>query len=82
MGHQATPVRLVVVGRDDQRGVHADLGGAAGEVGRVGRVVGAGPRDEEGVFADLLDRELPEALLLLVGERRALARRTGEHQAV
>jgi hypothetical protein len=48
----------------------------------VVRRVGAGAGDDGGGVADRLDRGADQVEPLLVGERRALARRAGDDQAV
>ena len=66
-------VGLVVVGRDDQRGVGAGRGRHLGQLARVAGVVGAGAADQQDVVADLGADRAQQLDRLLVGQGRALA---------
>ena len=73
---------LVVVGRDQQQPVGADLLGLLGQLDRVGGGVGADAGDDRGAVADgVLDRGQDLAVL---GDARGgrLARRAGDDDAV
>ena len=82
VGAQAGRVGLVVVGRDDQRGVGAGLGGHLGQLARVAGVVGAGAADQQHLVADLGPDRAQQLDRLLVGQGRALAGRAGDHEAM
>ena len=82
MGAQAAPVRLDVIGRDDQHRVDADLTGPLSQLDRVARGVGVRPGHDQRVVRGLGDAELPEPRLLLVGQGRRLARAAREHEPV
>src|SRR5204863_143615 len=69
--------RPVVVGRDDEEGVDAELVGLARQVHRVRRGVRAGACDHGRAVADGVDRGREELARLLVGEGRRLARGAG-----
>ena len=73
---------LVVVGRHRQHGVSAELGGALGQEDGMARVVGARSRHDRGARRPLGDREPDESQLLLIGQRRGLARRARHDEAV
>ena len=74
--------RLVVIGRDDQHCIGADLGGILGELdGLVGRVrSSAGDHGHPALRR--YDCQLDDALVLIVIQRRALASRSGRHKSV
>ena len=73
---------LVVVRRDEQQPVGADLGRLLGELDRVGRGVGADAGDHgRPVAHGVLDGGEDRAVLL-GGRGRRLARRTGDDDAV
>ena len=82
VGAQAGPVGLVVVGRDDQRGVGAGVGGHLGQLARVAGVVGAGAADQQRVLADLGPHRAEQLDRLLVGQGRALAGGAADDQPV
>ena len=73
---------LVVVGRHDQQAVRARLFGEAGELDRLGGVVGAGAGDHRHPAAGDLDAHLDHPLVLVVAERRAFAGGADRHQPV
>ena len=62
--------------------MHADLVCALCEVDRVAGVVGSGPGDDRVSRADLFQRRLVEREPLLVGQRRCLPGRAGDHDPV
>ena len=74
--------RLVVIAGGVQHGVRAHRLGVAGEIDRLRGGVGAGARDHRHALAGDLHAQLHHALVLLVAERRALARGPHGHQPV
>src|SRR3954452_19193546 len=79
---EAPAVGLVVVRRDRQHRVGPDLGRARGHHARVVGVVGARARHDRRAVGALLDRELDEPQVLLVAQRRRLAGRAADDDAV
>ena len=79
---QAAPVGLVVVRGDREDRVGAQRGRALGHVAGVARVVGAGAGDDRRALGALAGGELDEPQVLLVGERRRLAGRPADDEAV
>ncbi len=82
VARQALGRRLVVVRRDGQEAVHAEPARIPRQVHRVRRVVGARVRDHARIRSDLVEHRLEQRELLVVGQRRALAGRAGEHEAL
>ena len=74
--------RLVVVGRDEQKRVGADLTGVPRESDRVIGVVRARARDDRDASGDPLDTVADALAVLLVGERRRLAGRSADDDGV
>ncbi len=74
--------RLVVVRRHDQEPVDAELVRPLRQVDGVAGVVGAGARDDRRAVADGLDRGGVEPEALVVRQRRRLACRPGDDEAV
>src|SRR5581483_9983810 len=74
--------RLVVVRRDDQERIGAELVRLLGQMDRVRGRVRPGAGDHRGRLADRLDRGTEQVEALVVGERRALARRPRDHEPV
>ena len=74
--------RLVVVRRDREDGVHAEIVRLTGQLDRVRGVVRPGVGDDAGPVADRLHGGGEELELLLVGEGRSLPRRAGYDEAV
>jgi hypothetical protein len=74
--------RLVVVRRDDEEAVDSELVGRLRQVDGVLGRVRAGARDDGRAVADGVDRRLPELEALAVGERRRLAGRPRDGEAV
>src|SRR5205823_1773392 len=74
VGEDAPAVRLVVVRRDGQDGVHAELDGPLRQVDGVPGVVGTGSGDDYAIVAQLARDQLDDAEVLLVGHRGRLAR--------
>src|SRR5581483_4695176 len=74
--------RLRVVRRDDEEAVDAELLRTLRQLRRVARVVRPGPGDDRRAVADGVTRRGEELQLLVVRERRALARRAGDDEAV
>ena len=73
---------LVVVGSHQQHGIRAHGGGVAGELHRVGGIVGACARDDGNAVIDPLHAVLDGGAMLVVGEGRALARGANGHDGV
>ena len=73
---------LVVIRRDHQHRVGARLLRVLGERNRLGGRVGAGARDHRHAALGLLHAPLDHAVVLFMGERRALARGADRHQPV
>ena len=65
--------RPVVIGQHDEGSAGADLLGMAREVDRLGRGIGARPGDDRHPALGHLDRQLDDALMLLVAHGRAFA---------
>ena len=87
VGLEHPAVRAVVVRRDDERRIRAELGRATGRADRGGRVVGPGPRDDpdpaaRGPLGGDLDGGRDEALALPLGERRGFAGRPARDEAI
>ena len=74
--------RLVVVRRDDEEAVDAELVRLLGEVHGVGRRVRARAGDHGRPLPHLVDGRGPELELLVVGQRRRLAGRRGDDEPV
>ena len=74
--------RLVVIGRDDQNGVRAASLGVARKLDRLDSVVGARAGDHGNPAARFVDADVDGAVVLLVGERRALSGCSDRHQPV
>ena len=74
--------RLVVVRRDDEERRRAELVRRLGQVDRVRGRVRAGAGDDRRLVADRLERGADQVEPLVVGERRALAGRAGDDDAV
>ena len=74
--------RLVVVRRDDEETVHADVVRLARQVDRVRRRVGARPCDHRRAPVQGVDGDAEELEAFVVRERGTLARRPGDDQAV
>ena len=74
--------RPVVIGRDDQDRVGADRFGVAREGDRVDGRVRARTGHDRHPALRLLDTQLDDALVLLMGQGGALARRPDRNQAV
>ena len=74
--------RLVVVRRDDQEPVGAELVRRLGQVDRMRRRIRAGAGDDGRAVADGLDRRADQVEPLGVLEGRALARRAGDDDPV
>ncbi len=74
--------RLVVVRRDDQESVDAELVRLLGEVDGMRGRVRARARDDRCLLADRLERSAEEIEPLGIGERRALAGRPGDDDPV
>ena len=81
VGLDAAPVGPHVVGRDDQHGVHADLGGALGQLDAVARVVGAGAGDHRASPLSATPISQRRTFSSSVSVAR-LAGAAGEHEAV
>ena len=62
--------------------MRAGLDRGLGEVGGVARVVGAGAGDDRRLVAQLRDHQPARPTLLVVAQRRRLARRAADHEAV
>ena len=82
VGHDPALRRLVVVRRDHEEPVGADLVRRLGHANRVARVVRAGAREDGGPVADRVDPGPDQVDPLVVVERRALARRPGDDDPV
>ena len=81
-GDEAVLGGLVVIGRDHQQAVCADLTGVAGQVHGVRRVVGAGAGDDGHPARRPLHGEANGLPVLFVCERGALAGGPGDDQCV
>ena len=73
--------RLVVVGRDHEQRVGSGVLGVACEIDGLGGGVGAGAGDDGDAALGLRDRDLDDALVLVVGEGGALAGGAHGHEA-
>ena len=82
MEDQSVLRRLVVVGRDLQEAVHADLGGLARQVHAFRSVVAAGSRNDLGAVAHGRQRLTVELEAFVVAEHRRLARGAGDDDRV
>ena len=82
VGDDPGRVRLVVVGRDDQRRLGAGVGGGLGQLDRVAGVVGTGAADDRRPVADLVDDRSQQPDVLGVVERRRLSGRSGDDDPV
>ena len=82
VAHDRALRRLVVVRRHDENPVDAELCRLARQVDRVARVVRAGAGDDARALAHRFDRRPEEIELLLVGQRRGLAGRAADDEAV
>jgi hypothetical protein len=82
MGDQALLRRLVVVGRDDQRGVGAHGLRVLDEAHGLDGVVGPRPRDHRNAARGGLHDDLDHLLMLVMGQRRAFPGRAHRHEAV
>ena len=74
--------RLVVVRRDDEEAVHAQLVRLLRQVHGVSGRVRAGAGDHGRPLPHLVDARGPELELLVVGQGRRLAGRGGDHEPV
>ena len=73
---------LVVVGRDVQGGVGADLFGELGQGDGFAGVVGARSGDDGNAFVDLLHADADGGFVFLVGHRGGFAGGAAGHEAV
>jgi hypothetical protein len=78
---QAFLRRLVIIGRDDEQGIRARLFAMPGEFDRLDRVVRAGTGDHRHPALRLGDAPFDDFLVLVMGQRRALARRSHRNKA-
>ena len=82
MGVQALLGRLVVIGRDHEDAVGADLLGVLAQADRLGGGIGAGAGDHRHAAGSRLDHQLDHALVLGVGQGRRLAGGADRDQTV
>jgi len=75
-------IRLVVIGRDHQRGVGAYGLRVMHEIDRFGGRIRAGPRDHRHAAGRGSDAKLNHLAVFVVTHGRALARGAHRHQAV